>query len=60
MDKLGISPTDTVTSSNSIEINDALFCEHGLEVCKHCEFDAREDNDAMMGSSCPSRASSAF
>ncbi|GFZ48117.1 hypothetical protein JCM24511_05865 [Saitozyma sp. JCM 24511] len=46
MADLGTSPTD---SANSIEVNDALFCEHSLEVCKQCEFDAREDNDAMMG-----------
>ncbi|WWC72550.1 uncharacterized protein I206_106512 [Kwoniella pini CBS 10737] len=46
MAELGISPTDT---DKSIEINDALFCEHGLEVCQQCEFDAREDNDSMMG-----------
>ena len=26
----------------SVEVNDALFCEHGLEVCKTCEFDGRE------------------
>ena len=25
-----------------VEVNDALFCEHGLEVCKNCEFDGRE------------------
>ncbi|WVN89764.1 uncharacterized protein L203_104994 [Cryptococcus depauperatus CBS 7841] len=49
MDKLGISPTDTLSSDKSIEINDVMFCEHGLEVCKTCEFDGREDNDAMMG-----------
>ncbi|WWD20681.1 hypothetical protein CI109_105157 [Kwoniella shandongensis] len=49
MADLGVSPTDTNTSNSSIEINDALFCEHGLEVCKTCEFDGREDNDAMMG-----------
>ncbi|KAK1923081.1 hypothetical protein DB88DRAFT_330980 [Papiliotrema laurentii] len=46
MDNLGTSPTDT---EKSIEVNDALFCEHALEVCKTCEFDGREDNDAMMG-----------
>ncbi|WVF68060.1 hypothetical protein IAT40_002823 [Kwoniella sp. CBS 6097] len=46
MADLGVSPTD---SASSIEINDALFCEHGMEVCKQCEFDGREDNDAMMG-----------
>ncbi|WVQ70729.1 hypothetical protein IAR50_000251 [Cryptococcus sp. DSM 104548] len=49
MVELGISPSDTVASDSSIEINDAMFCEHGLEVCKSCEFDAREDNDFMMG-----------
>ncbi|EIW69911.1 hypothetical protein TREMEDRAFT_61683 [Tremella mesenterica DSM 1558] len=46
MTELGTSPTD---STSSIEVNDALFCEHGLEVCTKCAFDAREDNDAMMG-----------
>jgi hypothetical protein len=25
-----------------VEVNDAMFCEHGLEVCKTCEFDGRE------------------
>ncbi|BEJ16492.1 hypothetical protein CspHIS471_0510970 [Cutaneotrichosporon sp. HIS471] len=42
----GTSPTD---STASIEINDALFCEHGKEVCEPCGFDGREDNDAVMG-----------
>ena len=31
------APTDA-----TVEVNDALFCEHGLEVCKTCEFDGRE------------------
>ncbi|RSH87649.1 uncharacterized protein EHS24_000162 [Apiotrichum porosum] len=42
----GTSPTD---STASVEINDALFCEHGKEVCEPCGFDGREDNDAVMG-----------
>ena len=46
MDALGTSPTD---STSSIEINDALFCEHGKEVCEPCGFDGREDNDCVMG-----------
>ncbi|WOO79358.1 uncharacterized protein LOC62_02G002882 [Vanrija pseudolonga] len=46
MDALGTSPAD---STASIEINDALFCEHGKEVCEPCGFDGREDNDAVMG-----------
>lgn len=37
------------SSTSSIDINDAIFCEHGQEVCKECNFDAREENDAFFG-----------
>jgi hypothetical protein len=33
-----------------VEINDCLFCEHGLEVCKQCEFDGREGTSRLFGS----------
>ncbi|ORX41023.1 hypothetical protein BD324DRAFT_678424 [Kockovaella imperatae] len=49
MSQFGTSPTDTMTTDKSVEINDALFCEHEMEVCQQCQFDGREDNDAMMG-----------
>lgn len=47
------------TPLTTVEINDALFCEHGKEVCEACSFDGREggsvsclltpDNDCVMG-----------
>ncbi|KAF9813547.1 hypothetical protein IEO21_05528 [Rhodonia placenta] len=37
------------TSANSVEINDALFCQHFKEVCAVCSFDGREENDAFFG-----------
>lgn len=36
------TPTDA-----TVEVNDALFCEHGLEVCKTCEFDGREGESRL-------------
>lgn len=32
----------------TVEVNDAMFCEHGLEVCKACEFDGREGESAFQ------------
>ncbi|EJT99309.1 hypothetical protein DACRYDRAFT_23895 [Dacryopinax primogenitus] len=46
MAELSTSPT---TSSSSIELNDALFCHHGREVCSDCQFDGREDNNLVFG-----------
>ncbi|GHJ90176.1 hypothetical protein NliqN6_6578 [Naganishia liquefaciens] len=43
---LGVSPAD---STSSLDINDAIFCEHGKEVCNDCNFDAREENDSFFG-----------
>ncbi|KAL7424456.1 hypothetical protein Q5752_000140 [Cryptotrichosporon argae] len=45
MHDFGTSPTDSTTSHQSVEINDAVFCEHAKEVCDKCGFDGREDND---------------
>ncbi|EKM76893.1 hypothetical protein AGABI1DRAFT_86941 [Agaricus bisporus var. burnettii JB137-S8] len=35
--------------ANTVDINDALFCEHYKEVCEPCGYDGREDNDAFYG-----------
>ncbi|KAG7530807.1 hypothetical protein FFLO_04786 [Filobasidium floriforme] len=43
---LSVSPAD---STSSLDINDAIFCEHGKEVCEACAFDAREENDSFFG-----------
>ncbi|KAI5448914.1 hypothetical protein NCC49_005767 [Naganishia albida] len=43
---LGVSPAD---STSSLDVNDAIFCEHGKEVCNDCNFDAREENDSFFG-----------
>ncbi|EPS93474.1 hypothetical protein FOMPIDRAFT_1136100 [Fomitopsis schrenkii] len=37
------------SSVASIEINDALFCQHLKEVCTVCSFDGREENDGFFG-----------
>ncbi|KAJ3815078.1 hypothetical protein EV368DRAFT_38925 [Lentinula lateritia] len=37
------------SSPATIEINDALFCQHYKEVCAICEYDGREENDAFFG-----------
>jgi len=37
------------TTDSSLEINDALFCQHFKEVCAECSFDGREENDGMFG-----------
>lgn len=26
-----------------------MFCQHGQEVCKECDFDGREDNNLVFG-----------
>ncbi|KAA1473582.1 hypothetical protein DENSPDRAFT_840043 [Dentipellis sp. KUC8613] len=33
----------------SVEINDALFCQHFKEVCAECGVDNREENDGFFG-----------
>ncbi|TDL24541.1 hypothetical protein BD410DRAFT_786060 [Rickenella mellea] len=33
----------------TIEINDAVFCQHFKEVCSDCQFDGREENDGFFG-----------
>jgi len=38
-----------VLPSNTIEINDAIFCQHLKEVCTECQYDGREENDAFYG-----------
>lgn len=35
------------SSTSSLDINDAIFCEHGKEVCNDCNFDAREGEFAF-------------
>ncbi|KAJ5900346.1 uncharacterized protein N7473_004416 [Penicillium subrubescens] len=36
--------------ASTIEINDAVFCSsHKQEVCKDCDNDSREENDAFFG-----------
>ncbi|KAJ3932358.1 MAG: hypothetical protein NXY57DRAFT_894342 [Lentinula lateritia] len=37
------------SSPATIEINDALFCQHYKEVCAICGYDGREENDAFFG-----------
>ncbi|KAJ3992265.1 hypothetical protein F5050DRAFT_963079 [Lentinula boryana] len=37
------------SSPATIEINDAIFCQHFKEVCSACEYDGREENDAFFG-----------
>ncbi|KXN87307.1 hypothetical protein AN958_08971 [Leucoagaricus sp. SymC.cos] len=36
-------------ATDTIEINDAIFCQHLKEVCTNCNYDGREDNDAFYG-----------
>ncbi|EIM87653.1 uncharacterized protein STEHIDRAFT_56805 [Stereum hirsutum FP-91666 SS1] len=38
-----------VEAPASLEINDALFCQHFKEVCTDCGVDTREENDAFFG-----------
>ncbi|KZV76617.1 hypothetical protein PENSPDRAFT_679967 [Peniophora sp. CONT] len=38
-----------VAPASSVEINDALFCQHFKEVCTECDVDNREENDAFFG-----------
>ncbi|KAI0065047.1 hypothetical protein BV25DRAFT_1799217 [Artomyces pyxidatus] len=33
----------------TVEINDALFCQHFKEVCSECNVDNREENDGFFG-----------
>ncbi|KZO98511.1 hypothetical protein CALVIDRAFT_535151 [Calocera viscosa TUFC12733] len=49
MAELSTSPT---SSTSSVEISDALFCQHGKEVCSQCQFDGREDNNTFYGVRC--------
>ncbi|KIM86909.1 hypothetical protein PILCRDRAFT_815359 [Piloderma croceum F 1598] len=35
--------------NTTVEINDAIFCEHFKEVCTDCDYDGREENDAFFG-----------
>jgi len=44
------------SSTSSLDINDAIFCEHGKEVCTACSFDAREGEHALELFSVSSRA----
>ncbi|KAN0105173.1 hypothetical protein V8E52_011288 [Russula decolorans] len=39
--------TDVV--DKTVEINDAVFCEHFKEVCTDCDVDLREENDGFFG-----------
>ncbi|KAG8933567.1 hypothetical protein FRC03_005969 [Tulasnella sp. 419] len=43
------SPISDASSGGSIEVNDAIFCQHGKEVCTDCDFDGREENDVFFG-----------
>ncbi|KAH7919262.1 hypothetical protein BV22DRAFT_1075460 [Leucogyrophana mollusca] len=38
-----------VAAPTTIEINDAIFCQHFKEVCGECDYDGREDNDGFYG-----------
>jgi len=40
-------PTSSMTET--VEINDAIFCSHLKEVCNDCSYDGREENDAFYG-----------
>ncbi|KZP11432.1 hypothetical protein FIBSPDRAFT_1050767 [Athelia psychrophila] len=40
-----VAPSDTTT----VEINDAMFCQHFKEVCTECDYDGREENDMFFG-----------
>ncbi|KAJ4482596.1 hypothetical protein J3R30DRAFT_3656592 [Lentinula aciculospora] len=41
--------TEVESSPATIEINDAIFCQHYKEVCAVCGYDGREENDAFFG-----------
>ncbi|KZO91323.1 hypothetical protein CALVIDRAFT_471487, partial [Calocera viscosa TUFC12733] len=34
---------------SSVEISDALFCQHWQEVCSQYQFDSREDDNTFYG-----------
>jgi len=36
-------------ASPTVEIQDAIFCQHFKEVCSECDYDGREENDAFFG-----------
>ncbi|KAE9391846.1 hypothetical protein BT96DRAFT_858855, partial [Gymnopus androsaceus JB14] len=40
---------ETETAPTTVEINDAIFCQHFKEVCSDCGYDGREENDAFFG-----------
>ncbi|KAG9003528.1 hypothetical protein FRB94_003048 [Tulasnella sp. JGI-2019a] len=46
------SPTSAQFSAGStqtIEVNDCVFCTHGKEICDECDYDGREENDGFFG-----------
>ncbi|KAH7906679.1 hypothetical protein BJ138DRAFT_1174874 [Hygrophoropsis aurantiaca] len=38
-----------VAAPTTVEINDAIFCQHFKEVCTDCSYDGREENDSFFG-----------
>ncbi|KAJ3524089.1 hypothetical protein NMY22_g11157 [Coprinellus aureogranulatus] len=38
-----------VAAPTTVEINDAIFCQHFKEQCTDCDFDGREENDSFFG-----------
>ncbi|KAH7882850.1 hypothetical protein F5I97DRAFT_1959878 [Phlebopus sp. FC_14] len=39
----------TEVQPTTVEVNDAIFCQHLKEVCTDCSFDGREENDGFYG-----------
>ena len=46
---MSLSTSPDSNASTEIAVGDLSFCIHGHELCKKCQIDLREDNDATLG-----------
>ncbi|GAA5937234.1 hypothetical protein JCM3775_001587 [Rhodotorula graminis] len=44
-----LNAVTSIGSNASVELGDYIACVHGLEQCKNCDLDAREDNSFTAG-----------